>query len=137
MVSRAHDWLRQANRDLEHAKRSMEWRDYEWACFAAQQAAKKAVKALYQALGIEVFSHSISRMLQNLSEEFRPSQELIDKAKELDRHYIPTRYPNFHPEGAPLDYYTKTDAEKAIKYAEEILTYCRDKILQIESRRST
>ncbi len=129
MVSRANDWLRQAIRDLEHARRSMEFGDYEWACFASQQAAEKAVKALYQKLGIEVWGHSISRMLESLPDEYKPPREMIDKAKELDRHYIPTRYPNFHPEGAPLDYYTKEDARRAIRYAEEIVEYCKSKIL--------
>jgi len=129
LVSRARDWLRQALRDLEHARRSMEFGDFEWACFAAQQAAEKAVKALYQKLGIEVWSHSVSRMLAHLPNNYKPSEELIDKAKELDRHYVPTRYPNFHPEGAPLDYYTKEDARRAVKYAEEIIEYCRSKIV--------
>ena len=55
MVSRARDWLRQALRDLEHARRSLEMGDYEWACFASQQAAEKAVKALYQHIGVEVW----------------------------------------------------------------------------------
>ena len=64
MVSRAEDWLRQALRDLEHARRSLKFGDYEWACFAAQQAAEKSVKALYQKLGIEVWGHSVSRMLK-------------------------------------------------------------------------
>jgi len=129
MVSRANDWLRQALRDLEHAKKSIDLGDYEWACFAAQQAAEKAVKALYQKLGVEIWGHSISRMLQHLPNNYKPSRELIDKAKELDRHYIPTRYPNFHPEGAPLDYYTEEDAKRAVRYAEEIIEFCRSKIL--------
>ena len=125
MVSRARDWLRQAVRDLEHAKKSMKLGDYEWACFAAQQAAEKAVKALYQRLSMEVWGRSISWMLSSLPEGYRPSKELINKAKELDRHYIPTRYPNLHPEGAPMDYYTEEDARRAIKYAEEIIEFCR------------
>jgi HEPN domain-containing protein len=27
-----------------------------------------------------------------------------DKAKELDTHYIPSRYPDSYPSGAPLDF---------------------------------
>lgn len=129
MVSRASDWLRQALKDLEHARKSMEFGDYEWACFAAQQAAEKAVKALYQKLSIEVWSHSVSRMLESLPEEYKPSSGLVEKAKELDRHYIPTRYPNFHPEGAPMDYYSREDAERAVRYAEEVVEFCRGKVL--------
>lgn len=68
-------------------------------------------------------------MLESLPSEYKPSEELIDKAKELDRHYILTKYPNFHSEGAPLDYYTKEDARRSVKYAEEIAEYCRSKIL--------
>ncbi|HDI46200.1 MAG TPA: HEPN domain-containing protein [Candidatus Methanomethylia archaeon] len=130
MVSRAKDWLRQALRDLQHAKNSMKHEEYEWACFAAHQAAEKAVKALYQKLGVEVWGHSVSRMLKALPAEIELPPSLVDKAKELDRHYIPSRYPNFHPEGAPLDYYTREDAERAVKYAEEIIEFCRGKVLQ-------
>ncbi len=128
MVSRVSDWLRQAIKDLRHAEKSLEFGDYEWACFAAHQAAEKAVKALYQFLGVEVWGHSVSRMLENLPENYKPSRELIDKAKELDRHYIPTRYPNFHPEGAPMDYYTEKDAERAIIISREVVEYVRSKI---------
>ena len=117
-------------RDLEHARKSVELGDYEWACFAAQQAAEKAVKALYQKLGMEVWGCSVSRMLEQLPDEHRAPGELVDGAKELDRHYIPTRYPNFHPEGAPMDYYTRADAERAIGHAEEIIGFCRSKVLQ-------
>lgn len=91
-------------------------------------SAEKAVKSLYQKLGIEVWGHSISRMLDSLPSDLKPPQDLIDKAKELDRHYVLMRYPNFHPEGAPLDY-AKDDAERVVRYAEGIITFCRNKIL--------
>ena len=68
-------------------------------------------------------------MLEHLPNNYKPPSDLIDKAKELNRHYIPTRYQNFHPEGAPLDYYTREDAKRAIRYAEEIIEYCRSNIL--------
>lgn len=131
-MQRTHDWLRQAKKDLQHAKNSIEFNDYEWSCFSAQQAAEKGVKALFQALRAEAIGHSISMLLKKLPKAYAPNEELINQAKSLDRHYIPSRYPNFHPEGAPLDYYTKKDAEEAVKIAEEIIKFCEDKIRSIE-----
>jgi HEPN domain-containing protein len=43
MLSRAHDWFRQAERDLDQARASHEDERHERACFAAQQAAEKAI----------------------------------------------------------------------------------------------
>ncbi len=105
----------------------MENGHYEWACFSAQQAAGKAVKALYESRNMEVWGHSISRMLRQLQNEISVPESLISKAKELDRHYIPTRYPNFHSEGTPMDYYSRVDADRAIEYAREIIEFCRSK----------
>lgn len=102
----------------------------EWVCFIAQQAAEKAVKALYQSLGIEVRSSSTYLMLERLPKEYKPPSRLIDEARELDRHYISTRYPNFYPEGAFSDYYTKVDAERAIKYAKEIINSAKIKLFK-------
>jgi HEPN domain-containing protein len=65
-MRRTEDWLRQAKKDLGHARRSLEMEDYEWSCFAALQSAEKAVKALYESLGAHVLGHSISTLLQNL-----------------------------------------------------------------------
>lgn len=129
MPTRHQDWLRQAKRDLEHARHSLEDGDYEWACFATQQAAEKAVKALYQKLGAEAWGHSVSLLLSHLPPELGVDHPLLDKAKELDKHYIPPRYPNFHPSGAPLDYYTKGEAERAINYASAIIAFCEDNLL--------
>src|SRR2546425_8190613 len=40
MPNRARDWVAQAERDLEQARASQKEGRHEWACFAAQQAAK-------------------------------------------------------------------------------------------------
>lgn len=35
MGKRFEDWLKQAGKDLLHAKKSLEMQDYEWSCFSA------------------------------------------------------------------------------------------------------
>jgi HEPN domain-containing protein len=44
MANRSADWLAQARRDLEQAQDSLAAGRHEWACFAAHQAAAKAVE---------------------------------------------------------------------------------------------
>lgn len=124
VVSRATDWLNQALRDLKHAEKSVEMGDYEWACFASQQAAEKALKALFQAMGVEVWGHSVLKMVQSL--EY--GSELLDCAKELDKFYIPTRYPNSYSEGIPAEYFTESDAKRAISCARKVVEFCHKAI---------
>ncbi len=130
MASRAEDWFRQAERDLGHARRSLDDETFEWAAFAAQQAAEKAVKALFQHLGAEARGHSVTQLLSGLPPPASPPAELIELAKELERHYITPRYPNSYPEGAPMDFYTQTEARRAIAAAERILGHCRDHLVR-------
>lgn len=125
MVMRTKDSFRQPEKDLQHAKRSIDAGDFEWACFAAQQAAERAVKSLYQTIHDNALGHSVSRMLLDLPVSFRPQEDLLERAKELDKHYNPSRYPNFYPEGAPLDYYTGPEALRAVDGAEKILEFVR------------
>jgi len=134
LVMRTRDWFRQAEKDLQHAKRSMESGDFEWACFASQQAAEKAMKSLYQSMHVDAIGHSVSRMMQDLPADMKPPDELVEWAKELDKHYDPSRYPSFHPEGAPLDYYTSREGERAVKGAEKIIEFCKGKIPEDQLR---
>ena len=126
MTSRAHEWFLQAMRDLEQAKDSREAARHEWACFAAQQAAEKAVKALHLHLGQEVWGHVVAKLLSELPTEVPP--DLIEKGRVLDNFYIPPRYPNSHPEGAPFEHYGPLQSEEAIRYAGEILEFVRSKM---------
>lgn len=125
MPLRAHDWFRQAEADFRHASHAREDGDFEWACFAAHQAAEKAVKSVYEAHHLEGWGHTISTLLGNLPEPMKVPEETIVKAKALDKHYIPTRYPNGFESGAPTDFYTAEDADQAITHARAILDFCR------------
>jgi len=124
--NRAPDWLAQAARDLEQAEASRAEGRHEWACFAAQQAAEKAVKALHLSKGQEAWGHVVARLLNELPA--RPPAHLIEKARALDNFYMPTRYPNGHPEGAPFEHYGPLQSGEAIGYAREILDYVRSEM---------
>jgi HEPN domain-containing protein len=132
MSNRAPDWLRQA--DLEHAQSALENGDYEWSCFAAQQAAEKAVKGLFYHLHGDPWGHSLLALMEGLPDTTRPfvMPELLDSARALDKHYILTRYPNGFAQGAPTDYYTKRDAEDSIGHAKSILSFCQTHVRQPE-----
>jgi HEPN domain-containing protein len=79
MPNRAGDWFRQAERDLEQAVASARDGLHEWACFAAQQAAEKATKALHLAKGQEAWGHVVARLLAQLPLAVPP--DLIEKAR--------------------------------------------------------
>jgi HEPN domain-containing protein len=126
MSNRGKDWLRQALKDLKHAKNAKGDADYEWSCFASQQSAEKALKAVYYHLNQEAWGHSIKGLLENLPEEIQKTKDLISHAKVLDKYYIPTRYPNGFDEGIPGDYFTEEEAVKGIEYAENIIRFSED-----------
>ena len=126
MVNRDRDWFSQAERDLRHAESSRNAEEHEWACFAAHQAAERAVKALHLSRGQEAWGHVVARLLEELALDV--PQGLVDVAKVLDSFYIPSRYPNSHPEGAPFEHYGPLQSEEAIRYAGEIVGFVRSQM---------
>jgi HEPN domain-containing protein len=126
MVNRSKDWISQAERDLDQAESSKAEGRHEWACFAAQQSAEKAVKGLHLFLGQEAWGHVIARLLMDLPTAV--PEDLIEKAKVLDNFYIPTRYANGHPDGAPFEHYGSLQSREAIGHAGEILTFVRSQM---------
>jgi len=120
--------MRQAESHLRHARNATGDGDFDWASFAAQQAAEKAIKALFQKLHLDAWGHALSVLLASLPGEVAVPATLVDSAKQLDKHYIPTRYPNGFERGAPVDFYTREEAERAIAQAEAIIEFCRGEI---------
>ncbi len=132
---RARDWLRQALRDLEHARKSMEMKDYEWSCFSAQQASEKALKAVFQALGSEAWGHDLVRLVLGLKETgLDVPRKIYEYAALLDKHYILARYPNVFTEGYPGEHYTRLDAELCVRAGEKIVEWCKNIIEKKERR---
>ena len=124
-MNRYQDWLDQAERDLGRAGIDIQYQYWEWACFTAQQAAEKAVKALLMNRGDTVWGHALTPMLRHLQDVSVPDA-LVAYAQLLDTFYIPTRYPNGFAEGKPADYYSEKAAREAVSAATEIIRFCTD-----------
>lgn len=99
--------------------------NFEWSCFAAQQAAEKALKSVALARGLEAWGHSVAALLFQLDPALDTDSPLVEAAKDLDHHYIPARYPNGLPAGAPTDLYSRGHAVRAIEESERIIEWCQ------------
>jgi HEPN domain-containing protein len=130
-MERSKDWLDEAIGDLEHARNDERGGFYNWACFSAQQAAEKAVKAVFQKMGAEAWGHSVADLIRELGKKHSVPEDLFNASLELDKAYIPARYPNAHPSGSPRSRYTKEEAKRLIGYAERVVKFCSDLLSKI------
>ncbi len=122
-MKEAERWLSQAERDLAMARISAREGFHEWACFDAQQSGEKALKAILLIQGkTGVTSHSLLELLREIQKDRADLQGLEEAAKELDRHYIATRYPDSLP-GAqtPGSFYDSKDSDRCIALCASIL----------------
>ena len=117
--------MEQGQRDLRHATHSVDAADYEWAAFAAQQAAEKALKALILSRGGEPWGHLTTALAEAVSGDIQVPPAVLDAARRLDKHYIPAPYPSGFAAGYPGRLYTAGEAEQAIADAQEINDFCR------------
>ena len=83
-------WLEQAKSDLSAARNSADSKNFDWACFQAQQAAEKGLKALLlQKQGKIIKTHD----LVFLSTEINLPEHFKETCKELTLIYVHVRYP--------------------------------------------
>lgn len=128
MANRATDWWKQAQRDLTHAEAARDEDRHEWACFAAQQAAEKAVKALHLSHHQEAWGHMVARLLEELPSSIDVPSGLGERAQVLDNFYIPARSPDSHPEGAPFEHFGSLQSQTALDHARAILDFVRPQL---------
>jgi HEPN domain-containing protein len=71
-------------------------------------------------MGQEAWGHVAARLLREV-----PLDVPAELARVLDNFYVPTRYPNGHPDGPPFEHYGSVQSNQAIEYAGEIVGYVR------------
>ncbi len=115
-------WFQQAQDDLSAARDSNRTGHNEWACFQAQQAAEKALKAFLMLHGKRQFlAHSIQELLRE-SQEIDATLKDVSKARRLDEYYIATRYPNGLPGSIrPHEFYDDEEAKECLQLAQSVL----------------
>ncbi len=122
-------WLKTAADDLDSALILKEKGKFAHACFHAQQAGEKAVKALWYLADADPWGHSVRKMIQDLepvdASLFNSIAHLTGAGTVLDRFYIPTRYPNGLPDITPDEAFTADDAGLCIEYADGIVRAVR------------
>jgi HEPN domain-containing protein len=114
-------YRRQAVHTLDSAKRDRDAGDHDWSCFKAQQAAELALKGYLRASTSYVTGHSVMKLLAQISTPAPTG--ILDCARELDKVYIPSRYPDAYDWGSPMDYYSSADADGSILCATRILEW--------------
>jgi HEPN domain-containing protein/predicted nucleotidyltransferase len=128
-TAEAERWLAQSQYELDVARHSSEGRFHAAACFYAQQAAEKALRAYLYATGERrAMGHAVQELAQRCAMKSQAFHEVLPRIKKLDRFYIPTRYPNRLPGGVPAELFDAEDAVYALASAAEALHTVRAEI---------
>ncbi len=116
----ANTWI-QAQEDLKTAEVLLETGRFYASVFFSQQAAEKALKALYMHLKNELpRSHNLVALARALD----APEAVMEAARELAPDYIVTRYANA-AHGIPAEMYSERSAREHLNYAKEVLEWTR------------
>jgi len=92
----ALDWMAEAEADLRHASQAYRFRSFNWACFAAEQAAEKAIKAFL--IGIvkkrPIHTHDLTALQRQTHGRLRLPTLVSSRLAQLSAYYTGARYPN-------------------------------------------
>ena len=112
------EWLNRAKSNLARAQTLIPSTYLEDACFDAQQAAEKAIKAVMVLRGIDFpYIHELHRLLEILEAEGEPIPDTVRRADDLTQYATATRYPGF---AEPA---TEQDHSEAVKHARAVVQW--------------
>ena len=113
-------WLRYAFDDLSWTQSNLKEKVWYGACFTAQQAAEKALKAYLLKHGRKAKKvHDLTALLEECRRTDEDFESLREECVTLTDYYLPTRYPDI----AEFMHFTQQKAQEAYTFAEKIVGF--------------
>jgi HEPN domain-containing protein len=114
--------IKQAERDLENARKNIGVGAYEVAAFLAEQSVEKYLKATWTVVKREAAprTHSLTELGDGLGVPAERRRHLVN----LNADYTTARYPDA-ANGVPFEVYDRETAEAKVASAEEVLAWLR------------
>ncbi len=117
-------WMSQSIKTLELVDADIAYEGYSWACFKAHL------------VGNPTFGHDLTRLLRETIRVCgEPPRSVKVCTSVLDKMYIPPRYPDALPEGAPWEHYILEEAENAKECATKIIEWVKDCAARLKDHR--
>ncbi len=125
--------LEEADNDFEMGDILLKSEKFNGVVFHYQQAAEKSLKAALYYHYKQPWGHSILGLINDLIEISDESYEKFKNyAREIDRHYTTTRYPDALPNISPKEAYDVDIATKIRNEVEEIVKFVKNSISRKE-----
>jgi len=125
----ALDSLEEAKADLRHAMQAYRAGSYNWACFVAEQAAEKAMKAYL--IGVlrkrPIHTHDLTVLHRQTRGGLKMPASTTNRLAELSAYYTGARYPNSGLNRPSLSI-TAIQARRAMRTARGVLTVVKREI---------
>jgi len=115
----AEEWLRRSHSNLARCRQTKTEEIYfEDLCFDAQQAAEKAIKAVFVLHGKRFpLTHDLGELLEGLESFIIEIPEEVRLSAELNDYAVVTRYPNWGNE------VTEVEFLRALKLAQSVVDF--------------
>ena len=124
------EWLNRAKSNLTQARTRVEGVYLEDLCFAAQQAAEKATKAVLIRFGIDFpYTHDITQLLSLVERGKGKVPDKVKAAGILSEYAVESRYPGL---AEPV---TEDEYSEALALAEQLVEWAETVIKKGQSRR--
>jgi HEPN domain-containing protein len=117
------EWLNRARSNLALAKSDAVGAFLEDLCFEAQQAAEKAIKAVFVRRSVSFpYIHDLDELLKRLERSGLKIPKYVRQAEELSPYAVEMRYPGL---AGPV---TKRQHRRAVRIAEAVLRWAERQI---------